>query len=53
METNEYKEVYFDIWCKTCRYHGKPETSNPCFDCLDTPTNLHSHKPVYWEENKK
>lgn len=48
----EYKEVYFDEYCKSCKYEKEPETDNPCAECLDEPSNLHSHKPVRWEEKK-
>lgn len=46
-----YKEVYFD-YCKTCQHEDKEEWKDPCFDCLDEPENLYSHKPVKYEEAK-
>lgn len=49
MEDN-YKEVYFDQYCKTCKHLNKKEDDDPCFDCLNEPVNLYSHKPVKWEK---
>jgi len=47
---NDYKEVYFHEYCKTCKYEKTPENKEPCNECLDDPVNLNSHKPVKWEE---
>ena len=47
-----YKEVYFDQYCKTCEHKDLPESEDPCFDCLEEPTNLESHKPVYYKEKE-
>lgn len=48
--TENYKEVYFDQYCKTCKYKDTKETDDPCDECLYEPVNLYSHKPVKWEE---
>ena len=48
-----YKEVYFNEYCKTCKYATKAEDDDPCFDCLNEPVNVYSHKPVNYEEKKK
>lgn len=45
-----YKEVYFDQYCKTCKYEKIPEAKEPCYECLTNPVNLYSHKPVKWEK---
>lgn len=29
------------------------ENEEPCFECLNEPENLHSHKPVNWEAKEK
>lgn len=42
---NEEKEVYFDQYCKSCKYHGLEESKDPCNDCLAEPSNTNSHKP--------
>lgn len=46
------KEVYFDQYCKTCKYCGINEDEEPCHWCLQEPSNQYSHKPVYWEEDE-
>ena len=46
-----YKEVYFDQYCKTCKYKDTKETEDPCDECLNEPVNLYSHKPTKWKEN--
>lgn len=49
MEDN-YKEVYFDTYCKTCAHEKLPEDKEPCAACLEEPVNLYSHKPTRWEK---
>ncbi|MFR5683874.1 MAG: hypothetical protein ACLUD1_07480 [Clostridia bacterium] len=49
----EYQEVYFDQYCKTCTYEKLEEKLDPCNECLESGENLNSHKPVKWEEKKK
>lgn len=44
-----YKEVYFDKYCKTCKHENLTEVEEPCFECLEEPANVNSHKPVKWE----
>lgn len=52
--TNEgYKEVYFDKYCKTCQHEKVKEADDPCYDCLNEPVNLNSHKPVKYLERSK
>lgn len=46
---NNYKEVYFDKYCKSCKYEDTPENCDPCNGCLDEPMNQHSNKPVSWK----
>lgn len=52
MEEHE-KEVYFHLYCPKCKYEGHKESDDPCWDCLNEPMNLDSHKPVYFKEKKK
>ena len=47
------KEVFYDIYCKTCKYYEQASYLSPCNDCLNTPCNDDSHKPVNWKEGKK
>ncbi len=47
---NEYLEVYFDQYCKSCKYCDAKDVLDPCDECLTNPVNLYSHKPVNWKE---
>lgn len=46
MDNDERKEVYFDKYCHMCVACDKKEDEEPCFECLQNPVNLYSHKPV-------
>lgn len=46
----ETKFVEFEKYCKTCKYSELSESEEPCWDCLENPVNVHSHKPINWEE---
>lgn len=50
---DSYKEVYFNEYCPTCKYLKTNENDEPCEECLSSPVNLYSHKPINWKENKK
>lgn len=50
---DEYKEVYYDQYCQTCKHKDVPEVKDPCHECLSEPVNLESHKPIKWETKKK
>lgn len=52
METNAYKEVYYDRYCSTCKHKSLSGTDEPCDECLTEPVNLYSHKPAKYEEDK-
>ena len=47
------KEVRFDMYCKTCKFHDTPEAEDPCDECLNYGSNEDSHKPVNWEGANK
>lgn len=49
----EYLEVNFEKYCKTCQHKELEEKFDPCNRCLEHGCNLNSHKPVMWEEKKK
>lgn len=50
----EYQEVYFHEYCKKCKHFvDGDEQKEPCFECLDNPINLYSHKPVKYETKEK
>lgn len=48
----DYKEVYFDKYCQTCKYEKTSDADDPCDECLDNPGNIDSHKPVKWKEKE-
>lgn len=48
-----YKEVYFGEYCKTCKHMQKTEQEHPCIECLEEPVNYGSVKPVKWEAKDK
>ena len=50
MQCNDYKEVRYDIYCTKCEHEKTPESEEPCYECLEESVNLHSHKPINWEE---
>lgn len=50
---DHYKEVYFDKYCASCVHSDTLESEDPCFECLDEPVNVESHKPVNWKERKQ
>lgn len=47
------KEVFFFQWCTKCKYDKQPEDEDPCWDCLNEPMNIESHKPVHFKEKEK
>lgn len=49
MAPNELKEVYYCDYCDTCKHRDVEETEEPCNECLTTPVNLWSHKPIKYE----
>jgi len=44
------KLVEFEKWCAKCAYKNKKEEEDPCWDCLVTPVNEDSHKPVMFKD---
>ena len=48
-----YKEVYFGEYCNKCKYNDRSEGEDPCYECLENPVNLYSHKPVKFKEKEK
>jgi len=47
------KIVEFDKYCKTCKYKDTKSFEDPCNECLDNPTNLHTKRPVCYKEDEK
>lgn len=46
-----FKEVDFTTYCKSCKYTEIDDVKDPCNECLAEPKNLHSSKPVKWEDD--
>lgn len=46
------KIVEYDKFCKECLYYKAPECSEICNECLNTPVNIDSHKPVGFKEKE-
>lgn len=45
-----YKEVYFHEYCKTCKNKNSKDTNHPCDECLNEGARMNSHKPVNWKK---
>ena len=43
---NEEKEVYFDQYCKSCKYHGLEESKDPCNDCSGLFRHFDEHSSL-------
>ena len=48
-----YKEVHFYDYCLKCEYYDRKEEEDPCFECLENPVNLYSHKPLKFKKSEK
>lgn len=48
-----YKEVHFHDYCVKCKYYDRKEEEYPCFECLENPVNLYSHKPLKFKKSEK
>lgn len=46
------KIVNFE-YCKKCKYDTKLPSEDPCHDCLNSPTNTYSHRPIHFEWKPK
>lgn len=49
----DFKIVHYDEYCKTCVNKDKKESEDPCYDCLNEPGRVDSHRPVHYEEKEK
>lgn len=45
-ELNPEKIVEFHENCDKCQFRDLSERDDPCFECLDNPVNVYSHRPV-------
>lgn len=53
MQPNDYKEVDFETYCKTCQFKNAREDEDPCYECLKEPVNLYSVKPTKWRKRRE
>jgi hypothetical protein len=49
----ETKFVCYEKYCPLCKNSNVSETEDPCNECLTTPANINSHKPINFEEKTK
>ena len=51
-EVNEEKIVIFSDYCQRCAHYEEDESDpkSACWDCLDEPVNIDSHRPLYFKE---
>ena len=47
------KIVDFKKYCDTCKYKELNSACDPCNECLDNPTNLHTTRPLRYKEDEK
>lgn len=50
---SKHKIVEYDRYCKSCVHFDDEPFTDPCNECLNTPTNIDSHRPVYWSESNE
>lgn len=44
------KIIEYDAWCPKCKYYEIPEAEDPCNECLNTPAQDESHKPIKYDD---
>ena len=49
---NEFKEVRFDLYCNHCAHEKTYSGDDPCDECLATPKNKYSMRPVNFKERE-
>ena len=49
---NEFKEVRFDLYCNRCAHEKTYSGDDPCDECLATPKNKYSIRPVNFKDRK-
>lgn len=52
LQVGEEKFVEFNEYCKKCEYRDLSERDDPCFDCLDEPVNVYTHRPINFKERE-
>lgn len=46
-------EVYFDTYCRQCKYKDRNENQDPCDECLAYSFNINTHKPINFTGESK
>ena len=49
----ENKEVDFNTYCEICENRDLNGYEEPCDECLSTPYNLNTSKPINFKEKEK
>lgn len=49
----DFKEVYFNKFCRSCENFRKKEDEEPCNSCLAEPAKVDSHKPVNYKKKER
>lgn len=54
MKSNRHV-VDFNKWCPKCKHRNESEfdETSVCYECVESPINYDSHKPVLWEEDNE
>lgn len=50
MNMDDFKEVRFDKYCKTCKHEKKKDFEDPCNECLTYFMRKGTEKPEFWKE---
>lgn len=48
----DYKIVWYDRYCPTCKHKDLCETEDPCNECLTECAVIDSHKPIKYEKEE-
>ena len=51
MDSKE-KEVRFDLFCRYCKHQTLLGSEDPCDECLNSPSNEDSMRPVNFKKEK-
>ena len=43
--------VEYEKYCNKCLYSNKPDTEDPCDECLNNPINEDTRRPVNFKED--
>lgn len=46
------KIVDFGKYCPKCEYYISEDYKDPCHECLNNSTNVHSQKPINFKEKE-